>query len=108
MPLIDEFETTRIETFRFPTTPLAEHLGDADQRVAATVYSGTFLVIAVLFNVRLWYALRSGRVANAPEHSRALARQYALGPPLYAVLFLVGTINATVCLVLSGLLAIYF
>jgi hypothetical protein len=65
----------------FPTTLLAEHLGDADQRVAATVYSGTFLVIAVLFNVRLWYAQRSGRVANAPEHSRALARQYALGPP---------------------------
>jgi uncharacterized membrane protein len=91
----------------FPTALLAEYLGGPDQHVAAIVYSGTFLVIAILFNVLWWYAMRSGRVPHAGR-AHPITRQYATGPLLYTIMFLVGIVNATACLILSTLLAIYF
>ena len=37
----------------FPTAVLASHLGGADARTAALLYNGTYLVIAIFFNL-LW------------------------------------------------------
>lgn len=105
MSVLDQCETSRIEAL------LAQHLRGPGQRVAAIVYSGTFLLIAVVFNLLWRYAIRRGRVSDATEHSphvRSITRQYAFGLLLYAGLLLIGIFNATACLCLSALPAVYF
>ena len=92
----------------FPTALLAQHLRGSGQTVAAIVYSGTFLFISMIFNVLWWYAMRSGRVPHISEAPHPITRQYAAGPPLYAVMLLIGIRNANACLVFSLLIAIYF
>lgn len=92
----------------FPTAVLAEHLRGPDQRIAAVVYSGTFLFIALMFNAILWYAIRRGHVSRETNPSHPITRQYAFGPIFYAALLAVGIVNAIACLLLSALLAIFF
>ena len=93
----------------FPTALLAEHLlgAHADQRVAAVVYAGSFLALAIVFNVMWHYAVRA-RIVDDDVHVAAITRQYALGPILYAVLVGVAFLDAEWCLVLSALIALYF
>jgi uncharacterized membrane protein len=93
----------------FPTALLAEHLGGSGQSVAAAVYSASFLLISLVYQILVRYALRSGDL-TAPKgvHLRAIARQYRLGPLFYAALLLIGLTSATACLTLSAVLAIYF
>ena len=93
----------------FPTALLAEHLlgSHADQRVAALVYAGSFLVLAVVFNLMWRYAVRA-RIVNDEVNAAAITRQYSLGPILYAVLVGVAFFDAEWCLILSALIAVYF
>lgn len=76
----------------FPTAVLAEHLGHPGGRVAALLYSGTFVVIAIFFNV-LWHHASANERLLAPGHDaaevRAITRAYALGPIAYLACFLV-------------------
>jgi uncharacterized membrane protein len=92
----------------FPTAVLAAYLRQADERVAALIYSGTFLFIAVIFNLLWWYGMRKGHVPHKGGASHPVTRQYAQGPLLYAIMFLVGVVDGTGCLILSTLLAMYF
>ncbi len=94
----------------FPTALLAEHLRGPDQRVAALVYSGMFLVIALIFNGLWRYASRGGRLLEGMpfERIRSITRQYSAGPLLYFLILIVGLFDATACLVASALIAIYF
>jgi uncharacterized membrane protein len=93
----------------FPTALLAEHLGGSGQSVAAVIYSASFLLIALLYQVLLQYALRSGdAVSPKGAHLGAIARQYRWGPLFYLGLLLIGLASATACLSLSAILAIYF
>ena len=93
----------------FPTALLAEHLlgAHADQQVAAVVYAGSFLALAIAFNVMWHYAVRA-RIVDDDVHVAAITKQYALGPILYALLVGVAFIDAEWCLVLSALIALYF
>jgi uncharacterized membrane protein len=95
----------------FPTSLLAEHLGHAGAATAPAVYSGTFVVIAVLFNALWRYAAHGGRLL-ARGHDRAAAaaitRQYRFGPLLYLVAFLLAFVNAAASVGLCALLAIFF
>ena len=93
----------------FPTALLAEHLlgSHADQKVAALVYAGSFLALAVVFNVMWHYAIRVG-VVNDDVNVGAITRQYSLGPILYALLVGVAFFDAEWCLMLSVLIALYF
>ena len=93
----------------FPTALLAEHLlgSDADQKVAAVVYSGSFLALAIVFNVMWHYAIRVG-VVNDDVNVGAITRQYSLGPILYALLVGVAFLDAQWCLMLSAFIALYF
>ena len=93
----------------FPTALLAEHLlgSHADQKVAAVVYSGSFLGLAIVFNVMWHYALRAG-IVNDEANAAAITRQYSLGPILYGVLVGVAFFDAERCLILSAFIALYF
>jgi len=63
------------------------------------------VAIALVFNVLWRYARRSGHT-DEPEHP--ITRQYKYGPVFYLILLSVGVFNATACLTLSTLLAVYF
>ena len=96
----------------FPTAVLAEHLLGPNQQVAAILYSGSFVVVAIVWNLLWRYAIHSGGVSDSVEHSRrirSITRQYSFGPLFYVMTLVIGIIlSATACLVVSALLAIYF
>ena len=91
----------------FPTAVLAEHLLGPDQRTAGLLYAGTFLALAVVFNVLWRYVVRQALCAEHADVA-SISRQYALGPVLYAATAAVAWFSATACLIVSGLLALYF
>lgn len=107
----------------YPTSLVAETLkeglpggllllqGTPDQKAAAAIYSGTFVVTAILFNVLWRYARHNGRLLGR-NHERELAeqitRQYRFGPLFYLVAFLFAFISAPASIVANMLLAVYF
>lgn len=95
----------------FPTALVAEYLGHAGQTTAAMVYNGTFIVIAVCFNLLWKTASTEGRLLRV-DHDvdavRHITDSYRFGPLFYLATFVVGLVNVTVSLVLSFTLAVYF
>ncbi|MCI0441928.1 DUF1211 domain-containing protein [bacterium] len=91
----------------FPTALLAQHLTGPDQYIAATVYSGSYVIIAIVFNVLWTYAVKKNLVVDHANVG-SISRQYLLGPLLYFIALLIGLKNATACLVFSLALVIYF
>ena len=66
----------------FPTALLAEHLTGPDQYIAATVYSGSYVIIAIAFNILWRYAVKRNLVVDH-ANVRSISRQYLIGPVLY-------------------------
>jgi uncharacterized membrane protein len=94
----------------FPTAVLAEHLGGPDQRTAALIYSATFIVIAVAFNL-LWRYAVSRRLLHehvVMESAVGLSNQYAVGPLLYAVCLAIAWFNVRASVVANTALALFF
>ena len=75
----------------FPTALLAATLGTPSAQIGVLGYAGTFVGIAVAFNV-LWYALRRSpgvmRPNVAARSIASISRSYRLGPPGFLVAFL--------------------
>lgn len=107
----------------YPTAVLADTLkekfpswtsalmGGPDQKVAALIYSGTFILIAVLYNVLWHHAKRDGQLLGR-DHDRELVelitRQYRLGPLYYIVAFVLAFFSVGASIAVNILLAIYF
>jgi uncharacterized membrane protein len=95
----------------FPTALVAEYLGHPGQYVAAAIYNGTFLLIAVFFNV-LWRSASRGHRLIHPAADRqavqAVTDSYRWGPLMYVIAFVLGFISVTGSLVLNLGLALYF
>lgn len=84
---INLFLLLLVSWISFPTALLAQHLRGPDERIAAIVYSGTFVTIAIVSNV-LWRYARRGGHTDEPEHP--ITGQYKYGPVFYAILLVVG------------------
>jgi len=95
----------------FPTAVLAQYLGKADEKAATMLYAGTYVVVAVFFNV-LWRYAASGHRLLGEEVDEAevnrITRQYAYGPLLYLACFVLAYINVAASLALNVGLAIFF
>jgi uncharacterized membrane protein len=80
----------------FPTALLASTLGEPSQQIGVLVYSGTFVAIAVAFNL-LWYRARHDRrllrSETDPASIDAITRSYRLGPPGYLLAFVLALVN---------------
>ncbi len=95
----------------FTTALLASNVGHAGAHLALAVYNGTFVAIAILFNVLWRYASTGNRLLGKKfdEHSvDRISRQYAYGPLMYVVCFVVGWFSVGASLVLNIGLAIFF
>jgi uncharacterized membrane protein len=95
----------------FPTALLADYLLHPQAKVAASVYSASFLAIAIVFN-RLWkHASTDDRLlaqkANRHEVD-GITKQYRFGPALYLAAFLLSFVSVWLSVGVCFLLAIYF
>jgi uncharacterized membrane protein len=95
----------------FPTALLAATLGSPTAQVGVLVYAGTFVALAIAFNV-LWAQVRGGRgVLRADVGQRtvdAINRSYRLGPPGFLVAFVAALINPALGMaVIIGLVLLY-
>lgn len=94
----------------FPTEVLAEHLGGPDQKVAALFYNSVWVVVAIIFNVLWRYAVSRHLLDKSisSEHAANISRQYAFGPALYAICFLLVWVDVRVSVAANIALAAYF
>jgi uncharacterized membrane protein len=96
----------------YPTAVLTRYLTEEQgPRVAAAFLSGTFLAVAILFNVLWRYAAHKGRLLGPHPNQvavRAITRQYVFGPLLYTAALALAFFWAPASLILNGLLALYF
>lgn len=96
----------------FPTSLLADYIESNEARVAAMIYSGTFVVIAVFFNLLWRYAAGKGGRLLSPDHDgaevRGITEQYRFGPLMYAAITAVAYFNALASFSLCLLLAVFF
>jgi uncharacterized membrane protein len=95
----------------FPTALLTEYLQRPAQAVAAAVYSGTFVVTAVIFNLLWHHVARSPRLLDPrvnPQFLRRTTRGYAVAPLVYLVAFGLGFLSAALSLAVCLALAVFF
>ncbi|HLJ91177.1 MAG TPA: TMEM175 family protein [Candidatus Angelobacter sp.] len=98
-----------ITSVPFPTSVLSSHLGGPQQRTAAIVYDGVYLVIAVLFNLLWRHAVaRELLDKNYLQSAAMITKQYAFGPVIYLVCLLTAWISVPISLILNGVLAVFF
>jgi len=74
----------------FPTALLAEYTVQLNQHLAAFLYCGTLLVLAICFNLLWRYAAYKNRLLDKkadPEAVQAITRQYRFGPLFYLIAF---------------------
>jgi uncharacterized membrane protein len=96
----------------FPTSVLAVHLLVPDRRAAAILFNGTYLAIAIFFNLLWRYAASPHRHLIPPGADNSsvarITRQYAIGPLSYLVCFVLSWVSVPASLAFNLLLAFYF
>jgi uncharacterized membrane protein len=96
----------------FPTSVLAAHLGYPDQRLAALFYNGTYVCIAIFFNLFWRYATSHRHRLLGAEVDQSvvngIARQYAYGPLFYLGCMALAWISVPASLIANVLLACFF
>jgi uncharacterized membrane protein len=96
----------------WPTALVADHIRDVDGRmVAAMVYGGNMLAIAVMYNV-VWRYAASGLRLLDPESDRVaverITRSYSLGPVSYLAATLLALIDPWISLVAFAAMALFW
>jgi uncharacterized membrane protein len=95
----------------FPTSLVAEYLGQPGQTTAAMVYNGTFIAIAFCFNLLWRSASKHGRLLHADHDRDAVAQiteSYRRGPLAYVLALVLAFVSVTASLLLNLALAVYF
>jgi uncharacterized membrane protein len=94
-----------------PTALVAEYLVHSDQHAAALLYSGTYVIVAICFNLLWRYASYHNRLlaTNADTRAvRAISIQYWFGPLPYLVAFFLALFSTLASLTLCFLIALFF
>jgi uncharacterized membrane protein len=94
-----------------PTALLAEYLINPNQHIAAMIYSGTNVVLAICFNLLWRYASYHNRFLGKNVDTRAVAaisRQYLFGPLLYLIAFGLAWFNTPASIIVNFALALFF
>ncbi len=95
----------------FTTLLVSEHLVLKDSNTAAAIYAGTFVVLAIVWNI-LWH--------NATHHHNLIGgevpqiqieritREYFFGPAFYAVAFLLAFLSAVIAVAAVIMIAAFY
>jgi uncharacterized membrane protein len=96
----------------FSTELFAVHLkSGADEKVAAIVYSSSFLAMGVSFGL-LWTYVTSHRealgVSLTDEEVRSTRRSFLIGNPIYVLAFAMSFVSPAAVLAIVALVAFYY
>ncbi len=95
----------------FPTALMADYINQPGQHVAPLLYSGTFLFMAICFNLLWHYASYKNRLLDPKinlQEVRAITGQYKYGPLLYIAICVLIVIYPPVGIAANLLLSIFF
>ena len=92
----------------YPTSVMAQAVSKGSFRDAALLYNGSYLAIALLFNLLLSTAIRRGLVDREYAAVRHIAKSYLIGPSMYALCLAITWWNVPVSLAMNGGMALYF
>jgi uncharacterized membrane protein len=95
----------------FPTSLVAEYLGHEGERLAAVIFNGTYIYIAICFNL-LWRtaAVRDRLLGHDADRDavKAIFDSFRFGPVGYLVALALAFVNVTASVGLNLALAIYY
>lgn len=95
----------------YPTALVAQYLFMPDHRVGALLFNGTYVVLAICFNLLMRYATHGNRLLgkNVDQNEiKTMLRQFRYGPLAYLLTFMLTWVNVPVSLALNLLLALYW
>ena len=95
----------------FPTALVAEYLRHPQSRAAAVIYAGTYVALAIAFNLLWNYASSSRRLLASDANLaqvQAIRKQYRMGPLLYAIAFALAFVSVGASLTMCLMLAVYW
>jgi len=95
----------------FPTAVLAEYIPRDGAHIAAAVFSGTYAVLAVFFNLLWRYAAHKNRLLDHRADAHlvgAITRGYSYGLPVYLLTFLLAFISVAASVTMNLVLAIFW
>jgi uncharacterized membrane protein len=94
----------------FPTSLLAKYITPGNS-LPAEIYSGTYVILAICFNLLWGYASHRNQLIDKkadPQMVRAITRQYRFGPLLYLIAFGLAFVSAPASIVWNLLLALFY
>ena len=95
----------------FPTKLVAQYLNDPGERAAVIVYSGTFVLMAVIYNL-LWRYARTGRrlirEAVSDSQLRGIDRAFNPGIPMYVITLLAAIVSPLASVLLTFAIAAFY
>jgi hypothetical protein len=83
----------------------------SNSRYAAALFNGTYVMIAICFNLLLRYATREHRLPGKQvdqQEVEAMLRQYRFGPAAYLITFALTWISVPASLILNLLMAVFW
>jgi len=96
----------------FPTALVAQqYAAHPEMHLAAAIYSGTSVILAICFNLLWRYASYHNRLLGKNADTRAvmaISRQYLFGPLLYLIAFGLAWINTPASIIFNLILALFF
>jgi len=93
----------------FPTALLAAHYYTGGKTISAAIFNGTYVLIAVFFNILWHHVVRRGLLDSATHNSAdAISKQYAVGPISYLICFGLTWVSVPASLLLNIALAVFF
>lgn len=95
----------------FPTAIVAKFIGRPDERLAAMLYNGLFVVLSLCFNM-LWLHTRLGNLMCEPGAERPSTReilaQFSFGPAMYMLAVIMAYFDAWLSMMLNIALAFLY
>ncbi len=95
----------------FPTELMGDYIAIPGHRLAAMLYSGTYVALAIGFNALWRYAAHNNRLLDKrtdPRRVATISFRYLFGPPAYLISFGIAWFSAPASLALNLLMAVFF
>lgn len=92
----------------YPTSLMAQAVTKGNFLEAAILYNGSYLGIALLYNLLFYTCIRRKLVDCNFAAVRHIAKSYLIGPGVYVVCLLVTKWNVPLSLAINGGMALYF
>lgn len=93
----------------FPTALLAAYYPSPDRTIAAAVFNGTYVLIAIFFNMLWFHAVKAELLdPDTLGSAQSVSRRYGIGPASYLLCFGLTWFSVRASLALNVALAIFY